>query len=163
MKKKFSFIILFITFLISCEKKVEIPEKSEVIAKYIVFEDSISRKIIKELDSIEPFDKKNNDYKQPFKLDGKFFQFETEIKLSEGRLIKMFQHDYYTFKYSTFGIKKLKINLETIGKETSIKFSKSREEIIDYKDTLDIETVYPKEKLIFVKRNDQRINIYEYK
>ena len=52
--------------------------KSKIIAKYIVFNDSISRKIIKNLDGVEPFDKKNDDYKQPFKLDGKIYQFETE-------------------------------------------------------------------------------------
>lgn len=163
MKKKNYFIILLLFILFSCEKRIEIPEKSKIIAKYIVFNDSISRKIIKNLDSVEPFDKKNDDYKQPFKLDGKIYQFETEFRLENGKLFRLDEHEYNSFQYSDLGLKKININRETIGIETLIKFSKTRRQIIDSKDTIEIHKVYPKEKLIFVNRNDGRINIYEYK
>ncbi|MES2864896.1 MAG: hypothetical protein V4666_12300 [Bacteroidota bacterium] len=163
MKKTFYSIILLLFIFSSCEKKIEIPENSKVIAKYVVFEDSISRKIIKNLDSVEPFDKKNDDYKLPFKLDEKIYQFETEFRLSDGRLTRLNEHEYHTFQYSNFGLKKININRETIGTETLIEFSKSREKIIDSKDTIEIENIYPKEKLIFVKRDDGRVNVYEYK
>ena len=163
MKTTFSFIILLSIFLISCERKIEIPKNSILIAKYVVFEDSISKQIIKDLDSIKPFDKMNDDFKKPFKLDGKVYEFETEFKLSNSRLIRLYEHEYHSFDYSKFSLKKIKINRESIGLKTSIKFSKSLQQIIDYKDTIEIEKVYPKEKLILVKRNDQRINIYEYK
>lgn len=162
MKKRLSLFILFFTILISCTKKNKIPNNSEVVAKYIVFEDSISRKIIKDLEIVKSFDKKNDDFKQPFKLNGKIYQFETEFKLNKGRLIRLEVHEYNSFKYSSYGLKKIEINKETIGFETLIKFSKSREQIIDSGDTLEIENVYPEEKLIFIKRNDGRINIYEY-
>jgi hypothetical protein len=164
MKKIFSFIVVLLLIFTSCKKKVEISEKSKVIAKYVVFNDSISRKIIKNLKSVKNFDKENDDYKQPFKLDGKVYEFETEYRLSsEGRLTRLDEHDYHSFAYSDFGLKKTTIDRETIGQKISIKFSQSHEQIIDDKDTIEIEKVYPKEKLIFVRRNDSRIDIYEYK
>jgi hypothetical protein len=167
MKKTFSFIILLLLILTSCKEKIEIPEKSKIIAKYIVFEDSISSKVIKDLKNVEEFDSKNEDYKQPFKLDGKFYQFETEYRLgSNGKLNILNEHNYHSFDYADYGIEKDTIKgKKTLGQRFSLKFSQSREEIIDCDDTLEIEKVYPKEKLIFVKqeRNDGRISIYEYK
>ena len=166
MKKTFSIIVLLFLILTSCEKKVEIPAKSKMIAKYIVFEDSISSKLIEDLKSVKEFDNKSNGEKPPFKLDGKYYKFEREFKLdSEGFLNILNEHNYYSFDYADYGIKKDTIkDKETLGQRFSLKLSKSRKQIIDCGDTLEIEKVYPKEKLIFVKqdRKDGRINIYEY-
>ena len=35
----------------SCEEKIEVPENSKIIAKYVVFHDSISRKISEDLNT----------------------------------------------------------------------------------------------------------------
>lgn len=167
MKTKYTFILVLL-ILISCQKNIEIPEKANLVAKYVVFDDSLSSKIIKDLKDVREFDKKNDNDKPPFKLDGKFYKFETEYKLgSEGRLRKLIEHNYYSFEYADFGIKKIIMEdkvRKALGKTFSLKFSASREQIVDCKDTLEIEKVYPKEKLIFVKqrRKDGRLNIYEY-
>lgn len=159
-----SFIVLFL--FIGCEKKNEIPLKSKIVAKYIVFEDIISSKLIEDLNSVKEFDNKNEGDKPPFKLDGKFYKFEREFRLnSEGRLTVLHEHNYYSFDYVDYGIKKSIIDKKTIGQRLLIKFSPSNKQVIDCKDTLEIEKVIPKKKLIFVKekRNDGRISIYEYK
>ncbi|OXA77659.1 hypothetical protein [Flavobacterium frigidimaris] len=167
MKKTFRFTILLLSILTSCEKKVEIPIKSKMVAKYIVFEDSISSKLIEDLKNVKEFDNKDEGDKPPFKLDGKYYKFEREYRLdSEGFLKVVNEHNYYSFDYADYGIKKDPIkDRETLGQRFSLKLSNSREKIIDCGDTLEIEKVYPKEKLIFVKqdRKDGRINIYEYK
>jgi hypothetical protein len=166
MKKTFSFIVLLLLILTSCEKKIEIPIKSKMVAKYIVFEDSISSKLILDLKSVKEFDNKYEADKPPFKLDGKYYKFEREFRLdSEGFLKILYDHNYYSFDYADYGIKKDTIkDKETLGQRFTLKFSQSREQIIDCGDTLEIEKVYPKKKLIFVKqdRKDGRISIYEY-
>lgn len=64
---------------------------------------------------------------------------------------------------SDLGLKKVEIgNREALGETILIKFSPSRKQIIDCKDIFEIEKIYHNEKLIFVQRNDSRINIYEY-
>jgi hypothetical protein len=166
MKRTFT-IILLLSVLVSCQKKIELPINAKLIAKYVVFNDSISSKILKDLKNVKEFDNKNKLDKVPFKLDGKFYKFETEYRLEDGKLITYHEHIYNSFKYSDYGIKKIVMSdnvRENLGKTFSLKFSVSREQIIDCKDTLQIEKVYPKEKLIFVKpeRNDGRVNIYEY-
>jgi hypothetical protein len=164
MKKIFGFVVLIYFIMTSCEKRIEIPKNSKIIAKYVVFHDSISRKILEDLKDIKPFDKNNEDYKQPFKLDEKIYQFETEYRLSsEGRLARFDEHEYNSFDYSDLGLNKVEIgDIEKLGLNILIKFSPTRKQIIDCKDSFEIEKVYHKEKLIFVQRNDGRINIYEY-
>lgn len=164
MKKIFGFVVFIHFIMTSCEEKIEVPENSKIIAKYVVFHDSISRKISEDLKDIKPFDKDNEDYKQPFKLDEKIYQFETEYRLSsEGRLTRLDEHEYNSINYSGLGLKKVEIgNRETLGQDILIKFSPSRRQIIDCKDTFEIEKVYHNEKLIFIQRNDSRINVYEY-
>ena len=166
---KIPFIFSLLLVLTNCQKAIELPNNAKLTAKYVVFEDSISSKIIKDLKKVKEFDKKNEDYKQPFKLDGKIYEFETEYKLGSNDSLKhLIEHVFHSFKYSDFGMKKYSWNKEakrTLGLRFFLKFSDSREEIIDSKDTLEIDKVYLKEKLIFVKpqRNDGRVNIYEYK
>jgi hypothetical protein len=163
--KRTLIITLSIIFL-ACEKQPKIPDASKVIAKYVVFEDSISSKIIKDLKKVKEFDNSNEDYKHPFKLNKNIYQFETEFKLdSEGRLAKIFQHEYHSFNYSDLGLKSLDLNKETIGQTLSIKFTGLKNQIIDCDDTLEIEKIFPENKLIFVtqNRNDGRKTIYEYR
>lgn len=164
MKKIVGFVVLIYFIMTSCEEKIFIPKNSKIIAKYVVFHDSITRKILDDLKDIKPFDKKKEDYKQPFKLDEKIYQFETEYRLSsEGRLTRLDEHKYNSFNYSDLGLKKVEIgNREALGETILIKFSPSRKQIIDCKDIFEIEKIYHNEKLIFVQRNDSRINIYEY-
>ena len=164
MKTTLLFSLIFLFF--SCEKKVEIPPKSKIIEKHIVFNNSISSKIIKDLNAIKEYHNDGDDEKSTFKLDGNYYKFETNFKLyADGTLWKLNQSLYHSFNYSDFGLEKIKINDKTIGINFSIKFSPSHDKIIDCGDTLEIEKVYAKEKLIFVKqkRNDHRICIYEYR
>ena len=164
MKKVFGLVVLIHFTMTSCEEKIVIPENSKIIAKYVVFHDSISRKISEDLKDIKPFDKDNEDYKKPFKLDEKIYQFEIEYRLSsEGRLIRLVENEYNSIIYSDLGLRKVEIgNRETLGETILIKFSPSRKQIIDCNDIFEIEKNYQNEKLIFVQRNDSRINIYEY-
>ena len=165
MKKTFSFTILLLSILTSCEKKVEIPKKSKIIAKYVVFEDNISRKIVKNLKAVKEFDKSDNNDKEPFKLENKIYKIERDFRLDSGKLKILNEHIYHSFNYADFGLKKIEINRETIGQTTLIKFSKSFGEVVDGKDTLEIEEIFPEKKLFFVKekRIDGRKSIYEYK
>jgi len=153
-------------FLLDVKKKFEILPKSKVIAKYVVFEDSISSKLIDNLNAVKEFDNKRERDKSPFKLDGKFYKFEREFKLdSKGHLTILTEHNYYSFDYADYGIKKTLIDRKTIGQTLLVKFSPSYKEVIDCKDTFEIEDIIPEKKLIFVKqkRKDSRLFIYEYK
>ena len=168
MKTQIKILILFcsILFLYGCENKVVAPINSKLVAKYIAFEDSISSKLIKNLKNVKEFDSNEEDYKPSFKLDGKYYKFEREYRLdSEGFLKVLHEHLYYTFNYADYGIKKDSVkDRETLGQRFFLKFSKSYDKIIDCGDTLEIEKIYPEEKLIFVKqyRNDGRVWFYEY-
>lgn len=167
MKTTYTFILAFLV-LVSCQKKTEIPAKAKLTAKYIAFNDSLSSKIIEDLKEVKEFDKKNDEDKLPFILYGKYYKVETEFKLGRnGKLRKLIEHKYHSFEYSDFGLVKIVMEnsvRETLGQKFTLKFSESREQIIDCNDTFKIKKVYPKEKLIFVEkeRNDGRVNIYEY-
>jgi hypothetical protein len=75
----FNFILIFLFF--SCEKKFDIPSNSKIIEKHIVFEDSITSKIIKDLNAVKGYHNDGGDEKHSFKLDGKYYKFETNFKL----------------------------------------------------------------------------------
>lgn len=158
--------LLFLFLLIGCERKIEIPSNSKIIAKYIVLNDNISKRVTSYLKDIQGFDKSDNNNKKPFKIDGKVYKIDIDFRLySDGRLKKLNENIFHSFNYSDFGLKKIEINRKIIGKTLLIKFSPNRDKIIDCKDTLEIEKVYPNEKLLFVRenRNDGRVSIYEYK
>lgn len=158
--------LILLIVLLSCEKKPKIQPKSKLTAKYIVLNENISRRIIPDLNGIREFDKSDNNDKQPFKIDGKVYKIDIDFRLHpDGHLKILNENIYHSFNYSDFGLKKIEIDRKTIGKTILIKFSPSYDKIIDGEDTLQIEKIYPKEKLLFVKekRDDGRINIYEYK
>ena len=168
MKRIYPFILVLLV-LDCCQKRTEISVKANLVAKYVAFNDSISAKIIEYLKEVKEFDKKNDEDKLPFKLNEKYYKVETEFKLEtgNGKLRKLIEHKYHSFKYSDFGLVRIVMEnevRETLGQKFKLRFSESREQIIDCNDTLKIKEVYPKEKLIFVEkeRNDGRVNIYEY-
>lgn len=78
MKTTFTFFLLLL-LLISCQREIEIPLKSKIIEKHIVFEDSISSKIIKDLKAVKAYCNDGDDDKSSFKLDGKYYKFETNF------------------------------------------------------------------------------------
>ncbi len=164
--KKTLLKLIFIFLLIGCERKLEIPPKSKICAKYIVLNEDISRRITHDLKNIKEFDKSDNNDKEPFKIDGKVYTIDIDFRLYlNGRLKILNENLYDSFNYSDFGLKKIEIDRKTIGEKLLIKFSPSHDKIIDCNDTLEIEKNFPKEKLLFVKekRNDGRVTIYEYK
>lgn len=152
--------------LISC-KKTEVPENSNLVAKYIVFDELISPKLkVCTDDTIVGFKDKGTDCM--FKLEDFVFEIEHIITLDKnGHMVKFENHtvtdriDYEKFdlERDTTDPKKLK------GHDISIRFSPSKKEIIDGADTLKIERVFLTEKVLFVERKNVkkgRRNIYEY-
>ena len=68
-------LIILIILTIGCSKQSELPKNSNIVAKYIVFNNQISSKTIKNLDSISEL-KNSNEIISPFKLDKEFYDLE---------------------------------------------------------------------------------------
>jgi hypothetical protein len=160
-------LIICSIILFSCGKKNEIPKNSIIVSKFRVFDENISPKLnVCPNDTIRNFTEcKGEDCM--FKLDKYIFEVDYKISLTEEGHMKKFQSHSVTeeIDFKKFGITNDTINLHGLnGNDILIKFSKSRNEIIDGDKILEIVKVFPIEKLIFVKedkKNGRRI-IYEY-
>ncbi|WP_395655365.1 hypothetical protein [Flavobacterium sp.] len=159
-------LIILTILTIGCSKQSELPKKSNIVAKYIVFNNQISSKTIKNLDSISEL-KNSNEIISPFKLDKEFYDLEYAFILNpEGTLEKL--HEY---KYSEYNLyPKYKIVLDTVNRKNigigfKIKLNEEQNQIIDGKDTIEILDIYPTEKLIRVDKpeNKGRVTFYQYK
>ena len=153
--------------LSSCDEKLQVPMNSQIFAKHIVFDENITSKILKTTNievAVEEFTKRKESH-SVFKFENKIYKSEFNFILyPDGTLHRLLsQCDDEPEIYSKI-INPLNIDRKTIGVNFLIKLSKSHREIIDGKDTLIIEKIYPKEKLILVKQqNDKgRITFYEY-
>ena len=168
-RKKILYIFIISTSFISCKKKLEVPKNSQLFAKHIVFNENISSKIIATTEKeivVEEFTKRKESH-PIFKLDNKIYKSEFSFTLyPDGTLHRVYsQCDDEHEIYSKIGVDTLNINQKTIGINFFIKLTESHRQIIDGKDTLNIEKIYPKEKLILVKeqKDKGRITFYEYK
>jgi hypothetical protein len=167
-KSKILFLITLISiFFLSCNKKLEVPKNSQLFAKHIVFDENVTSKILKSTNVevvVEEFTK-NKESHTVFKFENKIYKSEFNFILyPDGTLHRLYrQCDDEPEIYSKI-IDSLNINRKTIGVNFLIKLSKSHTGIIDGKDTLSIEKIYPKEKLILVKQQNNigRITFYEY-
>jgi hypothetical protein len=157
--------IVFCSVLASCNKSLEIPKDSQIFAKHIFFDEHQTPKIAGTTD-IEEFTK-HEEYHDTFKLNNRIFTSEYTFTLHpDGSLHRAYYYVGNNSKiYSKIGLDTLNIVKSEVGKNFWIKISKSRTQIIDGKDTLDIEKIYPKEKLILVKQQKYqgRVTFYEYK
>jgi len=168
-KSKILFLITLISISFSgCNKKLEVPKNSQLFAKHIVFDENITDKVLKttniEVD-VEEFTE-NKESHPVFKLENKIFKSEFNFILyPDGTLHKLQCQCLDEPEIYSKIIDSLNINRKTIGANFLIKLSKSHSEIIDGKDTLSIEKIYPKEKLILVKQQKYkgRIIFYEYR
>ena len=156
-----NFLPILFFFFISCKKDFGIPENSKIFAKHIVFDSATTARVIDTNDA-EEFTKRKECHFE-FKLDNKIYSSEFSLILyPDGTLHELYRYWYQ--KPEMYG----KNGLDTIsidGSKVSIKFSKEHNQIIDEKDTLDIEKVYEKEKLILTRQQQHknRIIFYEYK
>jgi len=155
--------------LLSCKQKNEIPQDSYIITRYTVFDENISPKLnVCPSDSIYNFTE-NNGEDCLFRLEENIFEVEFKMTLSkEGHMIKLDQHSVTNkIDYEKFGIVKDSTDFNKLkGNDFFIRFSKSKNEIIDGIDTLNIERIFAKEKLIFVENKNSkkgRRYIYQYK
>lgn len=161
------YLICFLS-LISCKQKNKIPQDSYIITRYTVFDEIISPKLnVCPSDSIYNFTE-NNGEDCLFRLEENIFEVEFKITLStKGHMIKLDQHSVTNkIDYKKFGIVKDSTDYRKVkGDDFFIRFSKSKNEIIDGIDTLTIEKIFPNEKLIFVENTNAkkgRRHIYQY-
>ena len=163
--KKVIFILFTSLVISSCGPELKVPEDSQLFAKHIVFDENQTLKMV-DTAYAEPF-KKHEEYHDIFKLKNRIYASEYTFTLHpDGSLHRVY---YYTGRkdpiYKKTGLNPLDINRDEIGKNFWIKLSESHSHIIDNGDTLEIEKIYPNEKLVFVKKQNNlgRITLYEYK
>ena len=163
MKKTFIILLLAISFS-NCKHEVHIPKGSYIDDKFIVFSPIISKVTILDSSKVRDFDMKYYmDF--GFRVDKKMYDIEYELELDKSGHLKHFSEyrspNSYLYKKA---IKRIQFNYDSIGFKTLIKFSSSREYIIDGDDTIKIEKVFPKQKLVLVgKDEDLRNYFYHYK
>ncbi|MDI1318457.1 hypothetical protein [Flavobacterium sp.] len=154
-------LLLILPFLfLSCNRESQIPENSRIDMKYIVFSPGMNNITIADTSKLHDYKFENNmDY--GFRLENKLYDMEYRIKLDEkGRLLGLLEYKNINSPIYKI-IKKFPMNYETIAEETFIRFSPSRENVIDGLDTMTIEKVFPKQKLVRVG-TDKNIRNYFY-
>jgi hypothetical protein len=161
-KNTYIFLILINCFIfIGCDKNLKAPENTQIFAKHIVFNEQITSKVIDTNDA-EEFTKRKEAHFE-FKLNNKIYKSEFSLILyPNGTLHRLYKYCGDELEiYPKIGLDTIKIN----GAEISIKLTKRGDQIIDLKDTFDIEKIYPKEKLILIRQQpfNKRIVFYEYK
>jgi|APHig6443717497_1056834.scaffolds.fasta_scaffold331780_1 hypothetical protein len=167
MFKKTTLFFLFL--LISCKQRIEIPQDSYITTRFTVFDEKISPQLdVCPCDTIKNFIENNGD-DCIFRLEEYTFEVEYKMILSEeGHMLRLEEHSVTKdIDYKKFGIIKNQTDPTKLnGFDFFIRFSSSKKQIIDGNDTLEIEKIFPKEKLIFVENkntNKGRRNIYQYK
>ena len=161
--KRTIFILISIISLsfVSCDQKLYAPENTQLFAKHIIFDEKLSAQIIDTTDARD-FTEREECHVE-FKLFNKLYKSEFSLILyHDGTLHRFIKYCVDEPEiYSVFKLDTLSID----GSKISIKFSKSRAEIIDGNDTLNILKIYPNEKLILAgnQKFHKRIIFYEYK
>ena len=161
-KINFTLLILINCFIfVGCDKNLKAPENTQIFAKHIVFNEQITAKVIDTNDA-EEFTKRKEAHFE-FKLYNKIYKSEFSLILyPNGTLHRLYRYcDDDLEIYPKIVLDTIKIS----GTEISIKLTKQGNQIIDLKDTFDIEKIYTKEKLILIRQQpyNKRIVFYEYK
>ena len=159
-KQKVVVIIFILILFSSCVERIEAPKNSKISGKHIVFDSDITLTITDTTDSKKY--NKSRLIQHNFKLDGKIYKPEYSYKLyADGTL---HQRTIYCADEPEVYLKTKLDTIDIDGAKVSIKFSPLRNQIIDITDTLDIEKIYEKEKLILVKQKSYkgRIVFYTY-
>lgn len=162
---RFNFLLLFTLFiLISCKQNNSIPDNSIIIAKYIVLNENLSNKVLKDIENIENLNP-DNEFQVAFKLaESKYFIEYKFFINNDGSLLKINDLTHNDSLYLEHNLEKENIDFEKIGIGYKVK-SYNNKYIIDRLDTLKIKKVFPSEKLIFVidSNRNERKYIYHYK
>jgi len=106
MKKLFCLLLLIV--FINCGRNIEIPERSKLIAKYIVFDEYISPKLnVCSSDTIPVFNDNKSDCL--FRLDTLIFETEFKIGLNDdGHMMTLEDHSVTdNIDFGKFVIKKI--------------------------------------------------------
>lgn len=167
LMKNLVFPISVISLFISCHK-AKVPDNANIIAKYIVFDEYISPYLDVCADDTIPSFRENTDYCL-FSIDTMVFATEYKIVLNdEAHMVQFHTHTSTgNIDYEKFNIEKNFKDPEKLnGLDFWIRFSEDRDKVIDGTDTLEIERVFTKDKVIFTERKNEKKGrrfIYEYK
>ena len=158
-------IILFLNF--SCvENKIELPQSSKITAKFRVLDENISPDYNNCSDKSVPYLKmKENDCS--FSIGNYEFDILRKYLIDIDGNLKEFW-TYGSEGPVTYSVDELNQDIKFKKSENLEKFnvqiSKNRIEIIDLSDTLKIEQIFKREKLILIKstENNGRRTLYEF-
>ncbi|NPA44258.1 MAG: hypothetical protein GXO49_01865 [Chlorobi bacterium] len=169
MKFNILSIIVFILFQ-GCNRLTKVPDNSILVSKFRVLDEFISPENINCSDTSVPF-LEMKEFDCSFSVED--FEFDIERKYlidDKGKLVKYFK--YLSEAPISYSINELNDDLEFRKYENIdsfvIKISKNRANIIDGKDTLKIERIFKKEKLILIEKGYKneikgRRILYEYR
>jgi hypothetical protein len=163
-------IILFLTIGCGGQGGYKLNDNTQIIAKYQTLDEIRSPNHSKCSDIVMDF-KKMGEYDCSFKVDKYEFDIEKKFVLDKNGNVK----EYWTYLAEgplTYNIQELKSDekfLESIGgSELNITFLKDGIHILDKGDTLEIEKIFPEQKLILIKQSEEmekdgRRLLFEYK
>lgn len=161
--KAWASLVFSLLFLSCSQSKIEIPADAKITAKYVVFTPRISSNFFSEASEIKDFTNMSDSDKE-FKLEDKIYIKDLKFVLEKGKLTTLIEFNLADDPlYSIDGVDQIPIDKYNIGYKTKIMFSKSKDYIIDGKDSIKIVKVFPKEKLILVGTDTEiRNSLYEY-
>lgn len=155
----------FIAIVIELHQKIKVPENSKIVAKYIVFDENVSAKILKDTSEILQL-KSRDKIKDSFRLGKNVYVVEYVFFVSEnGKLEKIDEHTYNVdYKKTGIGLKKEIIDFENVGFDFLLKFTGGGSQIVYRKDTLDIHEIYLEQKLFTTQEQEfaHRKVFYQY-
>lgn len=154
----FIFALLFLSSCAVNQENYTIPTDAYIVSKFLVRDEFSSPKITTCPHEIPDFKEFTNecsfllagmefDIQQRFNVDRNGVLEEFLTYKSEGALHYSLKNlEAYTTYYNNLGLK-----------DFNLSFSKDKKYIIDSFDTLEIERIFPNEKLIFTKRTQKQI------
>ena len=164
---RFILLIIVLVLNFSCtNSKIELPQSCELTAKFIVLDEKLSPDYRNCSDTSVPYLKlQKNDCS--FSIGNYEFDILRKYLIDEEGYLK----EYWTYKSEgplTYSVDELNQDRQFKKSENldnfNVRIAKNRTEIIDAKDTLQIEEIFKSEKLILIKRsenNGQRV-LYEF-
>lgn len=159
---------LFLSFSCASQKDYTISQNAFVVSKYLVLDEKLSPQITNCARAIPDFKDFDNDCS--FLLDKMEFDVQEKYNVDTYGKLK----EYLRYKsegalfYTLEDLKTDTIYYNSLGlKNFNLAFSEDKKYIIDSSDTLEIERIFPNEKLIFTKRTSKQIEdkrrvIYQY-
>lgn len=110
---RFNFLLLFTLFiLISCKQNNSIPDNSIIIAKYIVLNENLSNKVLKDIENIENLNP-DNEFQVAFKLAESKYFIEYKFFINhDGSLLKINDLTHNDSLYLEYNLEKENIDFE---------------------------------------------------